>query len=297
MVLTAHALLSPVAASTSTGTSTPSAGVSVATMTAASSAPAVAVSTAPPVPIVLKDVPNTAFWPGEKLKFVIKYEFIKAGEASMNVSAGAPYEGRPTLHIESKAESTGVVDKFFKVRDFNSTVLDRASLMSLSVHQNLHEGGYSVIRNTRFDYKRRKYTFERTRRGTKTVREGDINQPIMGALGAFFYARTVDLHPGDEISIEVFSDEERYPLSIKIASKPETITVPAGTFECLRIEPLTEGDAIFKASDGKMQIWLTNDQYRMPVLIRSKVFIGAFDAELESFERPPKPAFDTTETK
>jgi hypothetical protein len=243
------------------------------------------------VPFVLPTIKNDAFWEGEQLNFVIKYEFIQAGTAVMKINAGSPIDNRPTFHIETKAESSGLVDKFFKVRDFNSAIVDRASMMSRNMHQNLKEGKYSVIRNTTFDYTRHKYIFERTRRGTLTKHEGPLERPVMDALGAFFYARTLDLHPGDQVSIAVFSDEKMYPLSIKVSTKVETIEVPAGKFECIMIEPLTEGDAIFKASDGKMQIWLTNDAYKMPVLIRSKVFIGSFDAELQSFERPHKPVF------
>ena len=71
----------------------------------------------------------------------------------------------------------------------------------------------------------------------------------------------------------------------------EKIKVRAGEFECLKVTPFVVGDAIFKASDGKMTIWMTNDAYRMPVLIRSKVAVGAFDAELFKFKYgiPDKP--------
>ncbi len=249
------------------------------------------------VPFALHPIVNNAFWEGENLNFVIKYEFVTAGTAVMNVGAGIPMDGAPTFHIETKAESSSAVDKFFKVRDFNSAVVDQASLLARSFHQNLKEGGYTVVRNTTFDYVNHKYIFQRTRRGTTTEHAGELKGPVMDVLGAFFYARTLDLQPGDEVSVAVFSDEEMYPLSIKVAPKLQTITVPAGKFECIEIEPLTVGDAIFKASDGRMQIWLTNDEYKMPVMIRSKVFIGAFDAELQSFKRPPKPAFDTPEMK
>jgi hypothetical protein len=249
------------------------------------------------LPYALPTIKNEAFAEGESLQFVIKYEFVGAGTAEMNVKADALIDGRPTYRIETKAESNHFVDKFFKVRDFNASVVDQASLLARNFHQNLREGKYTVIRNTTFDYDHGKYIFQRTRRGTTTQRAGELPGPVMDVLGAFFYTRTLDLHPGDQISIAVFSDEEMYPLSIKVDEKIEKITVGAGTFDCLKIEPLTVGDAIFKSSDGRMQIWLTNDRYKMPVLIRSKVFIGAFDCELTSFKRPAKPGFDTSETK
>jgi len=247
--------------------------------------------------VVFSPVVNNAFWEGETLNFNIKYEFIGAGTAVMSVRAGEPFEARPTLHIETKASSNKTVDKFFKVRDFNVATVDRESMISRGFHQNLREGKYAVVRTTSFDYRNRQYKFERTRKGNTRVSTGTINVPVMDVLGAFFYSRTLPLHPGDEIRLSAFSDGEVYPLLIKVGDRIETIKVPAGKFQCIKIEPTIVGDAIFKASDGKMKIWMTNDEYHMPVLIRSKVFIGSFDAELQSYERPAKPSFDTSESK
>src|SRR5262245_34470134 len=112
--------------------------------------PAVVTSTMPP--IVLPESPNTAFCVGEKLVFSLNYEFVKAGEATMEVMNGPRVNGRPTIYIESNAKSTGFVDTFFRVRDFNASTVDRESLAAVSFHQNLREGDYRVIRNTTFDY-------------------------------------------------------------------------------------------------------------------------------------------------
>lgn len=234
-------------------------------------------------PIILQEVTNTAFSIGEKLEFVIKYEFITAGKAEMDVKEGPVMGGQQTIHIESRAESNGFIDKFFKVRDYNATTLDADTLVSLNFHQNLREGRYSVIRNTSFDYVNRIYKFQRIRRGTLTERSGPIDEPLQDILSAFFIARTLSLKLGGSYSITVFSDEDVYPLVVKVDPKLHKIKVPAGKFECLRIEPAIRGDAVFQAKEGKMTIWLTNDQKKMPVLIRSKVFIGAVDVELKSF--------------
>jgi hypothetical protein len=234
-------------------------------------------------PIVLQEVRNTAFCAGEKLTFLIKYEFVGAGTATMEVGDGAPIEGRPTLHIESKAESNKFVDSFFKVRDFNASTLDAASLASLNFHQNLKEGGYQVIRNTSFDYKHHSYKFQKVKKGHVTERTGPVQEPLQDILSAFFLTRTLPLKPGETYEITVFNDEDVYSLVVKVHPKIQKITVPAGKFECLQIDPGIKGDAIFQAKEGKMTIWLTNDESRIPVLIRTRVFIGAVDAELSSF--------------
>lgn len=226
---------------------------------------------------------DRGFYPGEVLKFNIRYEFISAGIATMEIKDGPVLYGRPTLLLETRAESNSVIDKVFKVRDYNASTVDEASLTTLGFHQNLREGGYKVTRTTTIDYTSGTYTFVRERKGTVTKRSGSINQHVQDILSSFFYARTLPLELGKEYTLTVFSDEELYPLLIKVHNKIHKVNTPAGKFDCIRIEPKITGDAIFKASEGRMTLWLTNDHRRIPVLIRSKVGVGAFDAELLEF--------------
>ena len=59
--------------------------------------------------------------------------------------------------------------------------------------------------------------------------------------------------------------------------------MPAGEFDCLVLEPVLETSSIFEHK-GKLTIWLTDDTVRMPVLLRSKVIVGAFEAVLKEYE-------------
>lgn len=235
------------------------------------------------LPIPLVSVVNKAFLPGEKCEFNIKYEFIKAGTASLEVVKHLVVNGRPTLSLKSMARSTKFIDNFFKVRDYNASNVDEMSLASINFHQNLREGKYRVIRNTAIDYQRGTYTFEKAYKGKTTKREGQIGLAVSDILSSFFYTRTLPLEPGKEYAFSVFSDEEIYPLKVIVHPKIEKIKVEAGEFQCLRIQPMIIGDAIFRAKEGKMMIWLTNDERKIPVLIRSKVAVGAFDAELVKY--------------
>ena len=74
------------------------------------------------------------------------------------------------------------------------------------------------------------------------------------------------------------------------AQQVHSIKVHAGRFECLRVEPFIEGDALFKVKGKSMHIYLTNDERKMPIMIRSKVFIGAVDVELTDYVLPGEAA-------
>jgi hypothetical protein len=107
-------------------------------------------------------------------------------------------------------------------------------------------------------------------------------------LSAFYYVRTQPLAPGDSLEVPNHSDGKNYPLMVRVLRR-ETITVPAGTFTCLVVEPLLKTAGLFK-QEGRLTIWLTDDARKMPVLMKGKVTVGSIVAELESFRmgRPPK---------
>ena len=62
----------------------------------------------------------------------------------------------------------------------------------------------------------------------------------------------------------------------------ETIKVEAGTFKCIIVEPLAKEGGLFK-SDGRVLIWLSDDDRKIPVKITTKVLIGSIGSELREY--------------
>ena len=87
---------------------------------------------------------------------------------------------------------------------------------------------------------------------------------------------------GDGFHLENFYKDKVYPLEVVYRGK-ETVTVDAGTFDCIMIEPMVVEGGLFK-SEGSIIIWLTDDEVKMPVKVKTKVIIGSIDADLTSFE-------------
>jgi hypothetical protein len=86
---------------------------------------------------------------------------------------------------------------------------------------------------------------------------------------------------GEVIQMKNFVDDSTYTLGVKIHGK-QTVSVEAGTFECIVIEPMVTKGGLFK-SEGKILIWITNDERKIPVKVSTKVLIGAIEAELTRF--------------
>ena len=86
---------------------------------------------------------------------------------------------------------------------------------------------------------------------------------------------------GDKVHLENFYKDKTYPLDILYRGK-ETISVKAGKFDCIILEPLVMEGGLFK-SEGSIVVWLSDDTLKIPVKVKTKVLIGSIDAELSSY--------------
>jgi hypothetical protein len=57
------------------------------------------------------------------------------------------------------------------------------------------------------------------------------------------------------------------------------------------VEPFLRGPAIFQQK-GRVTVWVTDDQYRIPVLVKSKVVIGSVSGVLTSYKLANKFSYD-----
>ena len=74
---------------------------------------------------------NLAFGVGEKLTFEVKYGFISAGTAEMEVVRLVEFENRPCYQIVTKANSNSFFSSFYKVEDRVESIMDATGLFSL----------------------------------------------------------------------------------------------------------------------------------------------------------------------
>jgi hypothetical protein len=219
-------------------------------------------------------VENVAFGVGEKLSFDINYGFINAGTASMEVVRLIEYENRPCYQIVTKAKSNSFFSTFYRVEDRVESVVDALGIFPWRFEKKLREGGYSSDRS---------YTFDQ--RNNFVVYGGDtipVAPHVQDALSILYYVRTQPLVVGQSLFLENFTDGRKVTLEV-LVHKKETVTVEAGTFECIVVEPVMRSVGVFK-HEGKLTVWLTDDHLKMPVLMKSKVVVGSISAELTDYE-------------
>lgn len=231
-----------------------------------------------------RNVPNTAFSAGEECAFVVKWGVITGGRSSLSIKEIDPIEGRPAYHLLSEARSAGVVSTFYKVYDRNDAWLDTQSLTTVRYEKRISEGKYKIEETVLMDqphgqFHDHSYRIDKNSYEDKT---GDLPPNALDVLGSLYFVRTLPLKVGDAFTFDVYSGGKVWPLVVKVL-KHEKVKVKAGKFMCYKVEPQMREPGIFVSKGKKLDVWLTDDTYRMPVLMRSEVFIGHVSAELVSY--------------
>ncbi|NLB34698.1 MAG: DUF3108 domain-containing protein [Elusimicrobia bacterium] len=215
---------------------------------------------------------------GEKLTFAIKWGFITGGYAHLEIAEEIELAGRDTYRIVSQARSAAFFDPFYKVRDTIESYMDSADLHTVRYEQDINEGSYSKNSVIIYDHDKG-YAYENDYRF-------EVPRHVQDVLSSLYYLRTKELEPGKTYEFDVGTGKENWPLVVKIKGR-ERIKVSAGKFDTILVEPeIREEEGIFKQAKGTLRIWLTDDERKMPVLMKSKIPIGHISAVLQETSLP-----------
>jgi len=236
-----------------------------------------AVAGAPRIPALSADgtVSVPPFGVGERLTFEIGYGFVDAGTAVLGIPELIDYRGRSCYRILSVAESNSFISAFFPVRDVAESYLDARDLISRRFEKSLREGNFRAHDLVEFDHERQIAIYPDRKEIIPLAAEA---QDILSSL---YTVRMMDLEVGRSVFIENHADRKNYPLEILVLRK-ERVSVPAGRFDCIVVEPRMRGAGLF-SHKGRLWVWLTDDELHLPVLMRSKVIIGSVSAELAAY--------------
>ncbi len=224
--------------------------------------------------------PSAPFQVGERLNYTVALNFIKGGKASMFVAGIDTIEGFPSYHIISRTRSTGLIGKLYPVNDHIESWVDIDGLFSRQLKKDINEGRYHKSYAVCFDYRD-----SLARSDSDTVR---ITERIHDGLSVFYYLRTRKLHIGRIISVNNFDNDEFKPFKILVSHR-EMVSVPAGTFDCYVLEPLSGKSELFEKYKNEITVYLSADQHRLPVMIINKANFGNMILKLESYLLDTRP--------
>jgi hypothetical protein len=229
-------------------------------------------ATAPPArPAEPARVP---FGVGERLEYQVKYKNIPVGSGDMEVLPMDTVRGIDTWHTVFRIKG-GIL--FYRVNDRYEAWLDTHTLSSLRYWQDIDEGSYEPKRHYEIFPDKREYV------ENNKAPAPSVEHPLDD--GSFlYYIRTVPLHVGMDTTLNDYFKAAKNPIRFKVLRK-DTIDVPAGRYPAIVVQPIFQ-TSLFNEG-GHAEVWLSDDDNRIMLQMKSSVRFGSLSLYLKSYRPPP----------
>jgi uncharacterized protein DUF3108 len=203
------------------------------------------------------DVPST-----ERLTYDIEWRLIHAGSAVVDAQ-------KTSAHM--KLESAGLVSNLFKVEDAYGVTYDEpfcATSTTLDAQEGKrhHETRVTFDRsNNRADY------VERDVLKNAVLHTYDIPIPncVHDVLGALISLRALALNPGQSAQMPVSDGHKAASVKVE-AQEREEIKTATQDYKTIRCETHLMNGVVYNRK-GRVFIWLTDDERRLPVQIQLRM--------------------------
>lgn len=198
---------------------------------------------------------------GERANYDVELKGRGVGHGSLEVLGLETVNGHQTLHASLKV-SAGLL--FAKVNDEFDSWFDPNRFYSRRFVQNQRELTHQRSKD---------YAIAPEQRSVHEKFTGDVDslatsEPL-DDVSFLFYVRTLPLRVGDVDTIPRYFKPGR-DVIIRVLRK-ERVTVPAGTFSVIVVQPtITNAGGLF-GQGGKAEVYFTDDASRTLVMLKSSV--------------------------
>jgi len=153
-------------------------------------------------------------------------------------------------------------------------------MQSLSYSLRESFGKKKRLRVTEFDHERK---IAVCRLNEETPEVLDIPDKVQDGLSLLFFLRTKDDLPiGRRMDIEVVDSGKNWTIEVAVLAR-EKITTIAGKFDTIKIRTHPKHQGVYQ-DKGVVFLWLTDDNRKVPVLMKSTLKVGSFVFELTNMQ-------------
>ncbi|PLX04560.1 MAG: DUF3108 domain-containing protein [Marinilabiliales bacterium] len=232
---------------------------------------------------------NTVVKAGEKVYFDVYYNWgfiwVSAAEAIFEVNH-TEYKGNTVFHFKSFGRSLPSYDWLYKVRDVYEAYADTSNLKPYWFNRNTSEGNYKVNNEYSFDHANKKI-YSKSENSKKPLVRDTIQLPdcIYDMQAAIYHARNLDfsqLKIGEKIPIKMLIDNEIADLYIRYMGRDTIQTKNGIKYACIKFTALMMEGSIFNGGED-VEVWVTDDQNKIPVLVEAKILVGSVKAYLSKY--------------
>ncbi|MFO7656631.1 MAG: DUF3108 domain-containing protein, partial [Bacteroidales bacterium] len=150
---------------------------------------------------------HKSFISGEELVYQIRYGFIHGGEASASINL-VNYDGKTAYHARIIAQSKGVADKLFSVRDIYESYFDPLTCLPYKAIRNIKEGNYRYYNEVFYSHQ------DCTLYSQRSDSTFKVPSNILDMVSTLYYIRSLKIEKmskGNAIEVITFFGDEIFP--------------------------------------------------------------------------------------
>ena len=217
---------------------------------------------------------------------------FKASRAPVAPAAdGAAPAAPPQLILTSDVESKGWFRKLFGInfRYHVETVVGGDAFNVLRTVKLDEQGKRVRASEALFDYagKRVEWTERDPHNQTNPPRvvTAALQGPTQDIVSAVYFLRTLDLKPGNSFDLSISDSGRVYQVPARVVAEKKKMKSVLGKVSVVRLDVELFGEGRPVEGKGKMAIWITNDDRRVPIKARLSHEMGQLDITLKSIQR------------
>ena len=222
---------------------------------------------------------NLPFKAGETLLFSARWLFFDAGMVEASVADGAQLDGCQGLRFVLHTWSANTIAKIFTMDDRFESLWNPMSRLPASTKMVIRESTTTKDKMLEFDHSRGTI---RVMVDNKPPETFPLNPGAQDFFSASYLIRATRLKPKQRLQVPVFEDNKNYHADIYVA-KRERIPVLGGEVDTVMIIARLKFEGAFTGSN-LLYIWLTDDEYQVPVRLELDVAFGQVVLDLVKAE-------------
>ncbi len=224
---------------------------------------------------------------GERVRLRLTYFGVPAGFLSLEVRPFVKVNGRKSYEFVTRVKSNGVFSLFYSVDDVVKTHVDYETLLPYNFSLDVKESKQLVKAQAYYNSKTNRATYWEKKitedKGIQEMRKDWSAAPYsQNVFSAAFYMRTFTYRTGKKLTFRVADKGENIVFTGHVLRR-ERIKTKVGELDTIVVQPRIGIKGAFK-SMGEILFWLTDDDRKLLVKLKSKIQIGSIVGYLDELK-------------
>ena len=230
-------------------------------------------------PAIKMAEPDLPFAVGEKMVFNASWLMFDAARITATIPEMVTEDGNRLMLLSLRTETTNVMAEIWTMDDLFVSYWDPDIKATRKLTVKIRESTVTKDKLITFDVENGKAIVKQNKDKPQSF---DLKEGAQDFFSAGYYSRLLPLVNGKKYSYPVFEDNKNYDAHIKVL-KREKIEVLGRKVTTIVIKPQIEFEGAFQ-SRGQLYVWLTDDKYRVPVMLKLKTFFGTVQLTLMEYK-------------